>query len=113
MKPTVQSTAIAFLVLGAALAAWGFVGVLPSATQIGLGATLALTGVGLFLRARLAHRAGLVVAASSVGLGGWRLYTAIGAGHHFAIAKAGVMIAMGLYLLVSLMLVRREFASAK
>jgi hypothetical protein len=113
MKPTVFSTALAFVILGAALAAWGFVGVLPSPTKIGLGALLALTGVGLLLKARLAHQAGLLLSTSSVGLAGWNLYRAIGGGQHFAIAKAGALLALGIYLLVSLAFVRRHFAPQK
>jgi hypothetical protein len=113
MKPSIRSTGLAFLLLGLGLAAWGFVGVLPSPTQIGVGAAMALTGLGLFFRARLAHNAGLVIATATSGLGGWNLYHAVQDTHHVGMIKAGVMLAVGLYLLVSLALTRAQFGAAK
>ena len=113
MKPSVRKTGLAFLILGVGLVAWGFVGVLPSPTFIGGGAAIALTGVGLFLRARLAHRVGLVLSTLATGLGGWNLYRAIEAQRHFEIAKSGVLVAVSLYLLVSLLWVRPHFARVK
>ena len=68
MKPSIRSTAIAFLLLGLGLGAWGFVGLVPSPIQIGLGAAMALTGIGLFFRARLAHNAGLAISVGANGL---------------------------------------------
>lgn len=113
MKPSIRSTGLAFLLLGIGLAAWGFVGILPSPTQIGIGAAMALTGVGLFFRARLAHNAGLTIATSTVGWGGWNLYHALQDSHHLGIAKAGALLAVGLYLLVSLAITRTHFRPAK
>ncbi len=113
MKPSIASTGIAFLILGAALVGWGFLGIIPSPSYIGLGATLALTGVGLFFRARLAHNAGLLLSTATLGLGGWNLYRALEDQHHVGMVKAGITLALGLYLLVSLLLVRRHFVPAK
>jgi hypothetical protein len=113
MKPSIRSTGLAFLLLGLGLAAWGFVGVLPSPTQIGVGAAMALTGLGLFFRARLAHNAGLIIATGTSGLGGWNLYRAVQDTHHVGMVKAGVMLAVGLYLLASLALTRAQFSAAK
>jgi hypothetical protein len=115
MKPSIRTTGLAFLLLGAGLAAWGFVGLIPSPTFIGGGAAVALTGVGLFFRARLAHRAGLVLSTAATGLGGWNLYHAIHSSStsHLAIVKAGVLTAVSLYLLVSLVWVRPHFRRAK
>ena len=113
MKPSIRSTGLAFLLLGIGLAAWGFVGLLPSPMQIGLGAAMALTGVGLFFRARLAHTAGLAIASAASGLGGWNLYRALEAAQRVAAVKAGVMLAVGLYLLLSLLITRAHFAAAK
>ncbi len=113
MKPSIVSTGLAFLVLGIGMAAWGFVGVLPSPTQIGLGAAMALTGVGLFFRLRLAHNAGLAIATGATGLGGWNLYRALEDAHHLGIVKAGVMVAVGLYLLVSLLFTRAQLRATR
>lgn len=113
MKPSIRSTGLAFLLLGLGLAAWGFVGLIPSPIQIGVGAAMALTGLGLFFRARLAHNVGLLLAAGTTGLGGWNLYRALEDAHHLGIAKAGVMLAIGLYLLVSLAFTRAQFRPAK
>jgi hypothetical protein len=113
MKPSIRSTGLAFLILGAALVGWGFLGIIPSPTYIGLGATLALTGIGLFFRARVAHNVGLMVSTATLGLGGWNLYRALEDQHHIGIVKAGVTLAVGLYLLVSLFFVRRQFVAAK
>ena len=112
MKPSIRSTGLAFLLLGVGLGAWGFVGVIPSPIQIGLGAAMALTGVGLFFRARLAHNAGLVIASGASGLGGWNLYRALEDTHHLGAVKAGVMLAVGLYLLFALVLTRAQFRPA-
>ena len=113
MKPSILSTGIAFLLLGIGLAAWGFVGVLPSPTQIGLGAAMALTGLGLCFKARLAHNAGLAIATGASGLGGWNLYRALEDAHHVGVVKAGVMLAVGLYLLGSLVFTRAQLRPAK
>lgn len=113
MKPSIRSTGIAFLVLGIGLGAWGFVGLVPSPIQIGLGAAMALTGIGLFFRARLAHNAGLAISTGASGLGGWNLYHAMEGAQRLAAIKAGVMLAVGLYLLVSLVFTRAQFASKK
>ena len=113
MKPSVISTGIAFLLLGVGLAAWGFVGLMPSPIQIGVGAAMALTGIGLFFKARLAHNAGLAIAVAASGLGGWNLYRAMEEAQRLAAIKAGVMLAVGLYLLVSLALTRAHFAAKK
>jgi hypothetical protein len=113
MKPSIRSTGLAFLLLGLGLAAWGFVGVLPSPIQIGVGGAMALTGLGLFFRARLAHQVGLALATGTSGLGGWNLYRALEDAHHLGIVKAGVMLAVGLYLLVSLALTRAHFRSPR
>jgi hypothetical protein len=113
MKPSIRSTGIAFLVLGIGLAAWGFVGLIPSPIQIGVGAAMALTGIGLFFRARLAHNAGLAISVAASGLGGWNLYHAMEQAQRVAAVKAGVMLAVGLYLLVSLALTRVHFAAKK
>jgi hypothetical protein len=113
MKPSIRSTGLAFLVLGIGLAAWGFVGIIPSPTQIGLGAAMALTGIGLFFRARLAHNAGLAIATGATGFGGWNLYRALEDAHHVGVVKAGVMLAVGLYLLASLVFTRAHFRPAK
>ncbi len=113
MKPSIGSTGLAFLLLGAALVGWGFLGIIPSPTYIALGAALALTGVGLFLRARLAHNAGLLLSTATLGLGGWNLYRALEDQHHVGMVKAGVLVALGLYLLVSLVVVRSQFLTAK
>ena len=113
MKPSIRSTGIAFLVLGIGLAAWGFVGLIPSPIQIGVGAAMALTGIGLFFRARLAHNAGLAISVAASGLGGWNLYHAMEQAQRIAAIKAGVMLAVGLYLLVSLALTRAHFAAKK
>ena len=109
MKPSIRSTGLAFLLLGIGLAAWGVVGLIPSPIQIGVGAAMALTGVGLFFRARLAHTAGLAIAAGASGLGGWNLYRAMEDAQRFAAVKAGVMLAVGLYLLIALLLTRTHF----
>lgn len=101
------------MLIGAALVGWGFLGIIPSPSYIGLGATLALTGIGLFFRARVAHNAGLAVATGTLGFGGWNLYRALEDQHHLGIVKAGVTVAVGLYLLVSLVVVRRQFVAAK
>jgi hypothetical protein len=108
MKPSIRSTGLAFVILGAALAGWGFMGIIPSPTYIGLGATLALTGIGLFFKARLAHNAGLLLSSGTAGLGGWNLYRALEDSHHVGVVKAAVTLALGLYLLVSLVIVRRQ-----
>jgi hypothetical protein len=113
MKPSIRSTGLAFLLLGIGLAAWGFVGIIPSPIQIGLGAAMALTGLGLFFRARLAHNLGLAIATGATGLGGWNLYKALEDAHHVGIVRAGAMVAVGLYLLVSLALTRAQFRPAK
>jgi hypothetical protein len=113
MKPSIRSTGIAFLLLGIGLGAWGFVGLIPSPIQIGLGAAMALTGIGLFFRARLAHNAGLLIATGASGLGGWNLYRAMEGAQRLAAIKAGVMLAVGLYLLVSLFLTRAHFSAKK
>ena len=113
MKPSLLSTGIAFLLLGAGLAAWGFVGLVPSPIQIGVGAAMALTGIGLFFKARLAHNAGLAISVAASGLGGWNLYRAMEGSQRLAAIKAGVMLAVGLYLLVSLALTRVHFAAKK
>ena len=113
MKPSIRSTGIAFLLLGIGLGAWGFVGLVPNPIQIGVGAAMALTGVGLFFRARLAHNAGLFIATGASGLGGWNLYRAMEGAQRLAAIKAGVMLAVGLYLLVSLFLTRAHFATKK
>jgi hypothetical protein len=113
MKPSIRSTGLAFLLVGLGVAAWGFVGLLPSPIQIGAGAALALTGLGLFFRARLAHNAGLVLASAGTGLGGWNLYHAMEGSQRLAAIKAGLMLAVGLYLLVSLVVTRAHFARAK
>jgi hypothetical protein len=112
MKPSIRSTGLLFLLLGAALVGWGFLGIIPSPTYIGLGATLALTGLGLFFKARLAHNFGLAVSSATLGFGGWNLYRALEDQHHVGIAKAAIMIGLGLYLLVSLVVVRRHFRPA-
>lgn len=113
MKPSIVSTGLAFVILGVALAAWGFVGLVPSPVQIGLGAAMGLTGVGLFFRARVAHNVGLVIASGATGLGGWSLYRALEDAHHVGAVKAGVMVAVGLYLLVSLAWTRAQLGRAK
>ena len=113
MKPSLRSTAFAFLVLGLGFAAWGFVGVLPSPTQIGIGAAMALTGIGLLFRVRLAHNAGLLIATATSGFGGWNLYRALEDSHHLGIVKASVTLAVGLYLLISLAFTRAQLAPAK
>lgn len=112
MKPSIRSTGLAFLILGVALVGWGFVGIIPSPTYIGFGATLALTGVGLFFKARLAHNAGMLLSTATLGLGGWTMYRALEDQHHVGMVKAGIMIALGLYLLVSLFFVRAQFRPA-
>ncbi|MGZ6144210.1 MAG: hypothetical protein ACXWLM_12795 [Myxococcales bacterium] len=101
------------MLLGLGLGAWGFVGIIPSPIQIGLGAAMALTGVGLFFRARLAHSAGLAIATGASGLGGWNLYRAMEGAQRLAAIKAGVMLAIGLYLLVSLIFTRTHFTAKK
>ena len=113
MKPSIRSTGLAFLLLGLVLAAWGFVGVLPSPIQIGVGAAMGLTGIGLLFRARLAHNAGLAISTAASGLGGWNLYHALEHAQRLAAVKAGVMLAVGLYLLVSLALTRAQLAAKK
>lgn len=113
MKPSLRSTGFAFLVLGLGLAAWGFVGVLPSPTQIGLGAAMALTGIGVLFRVRLAHNAGLLLATATSGFGGWNLYRALEDAHHVGVVKAGITLAVGLYLLTSLAVTRAQLAPAK
>jgi hypothetical protein len=113
MKPSIGSTGLAFLLLGAALVGWGFLGIIPSPTYIGFGATLALTGMGILFKARLAHNVGLIVATGTLGLGGWNLYRALTDHHHVGMVKAGIMIALSLYLLASLFLVRSQFRPAK
>jgi hypothetical protein len=112
MKPSIRSTGIAFLILGVALVGWGFLGIIPSPVYIGLGATLALTGVGLFFKARLAHNVGLLLSTATVGFGGWSLYRALENQHHVGVVKAGIMLALGLYLLASLVVVRSQFRPA-
>ncbi len=112
MKPSIGSTAISFLVLGIGLAAWGFF-LIPSPTQIALGAAMALTGVGLMFRARVAHNLGLAIATGASGLGGWNLYRAVEESQRLAMVKAGVMLAVGLYLLVSLAVTRAHLRAAK
>ena len=113
MKPSIRSTGIAFLLLGIGLGAWGFVGVIPSPTQIGLGAAMALTGLGLFFKARLAHNAGLAIATGASGLGGWNLYRALEDAHKVGVVKAGFMLAVGLYLFFSLVFTRAQLRPAK
>ena len=111
MKPSIRSTGLAFLLLGLGLAAWGFVGLVPSPIQIGVGAAMGLTGLGLLFRARLAHNAGLAISAGASGLGGWNLYHALEQAQRLAAVKAGVMLAVGLYLLVSLAFTRAQLAA--
>jgi hypothetical protein len=113
MKPSIRSTGIAFLVLGIGLVARGFVGIIPSPTQIGLGGAMALTGLGLFFKARLAHNAGLAIATGASGFGGWNLYRALEDAHKVGMVKAGVMLAIGLYLLASLVVTRSHLRAAK
>ncbi|HXU74782.1 MAG TPA: hypothetical protein VN947_36045 [Polyangia bacterium] len=113
MKPSIRSTGIAFLLLGLGLGAWGFVGLVPSPIQIGVGAAMALVGLGLFFRARLAHNVGLLIATGASGIGGWNLYHALEGAQRLAAIKAGVMLAVGLYLLLSLALTRAHFAAKK
>lgn len=112
MKPSLASTGLVFVLLGVGLGAWGFVGVIPSPIQIGLGAAMALTGVGLWLRARLAHHVGLLLAGGATGLGGWNLYRALEEAHRFAAVKAAVMLAVGLYLLIALVRTRARLRPA-
>jgi len=111
MKPSIRNTGLAFLLLGAGLVGWGFLGLLPSPTFIGGGAAVALTGLGLLFRARFAHRAGLVLSTIATGCGGYNLYHAVypTMSSHLAVAKAGILTAVGLYLLVSLVWVRPHF----
>lgn len=112
MKPSIRNTGLVFLLIGAGLVAWGFLGhLIPSPTFIAGGAAIALTGVGLFFRARIAHRAGLVLSTIATGCGGWTLYHAVypTMTSHLAVAKAGILTAVGLYLLVSLVWVRPHF----
>ena len=111
MKPSIRNTGLAFLLLGAGLVGWGFLGLLPSPTFIGGGAAVALTGIGLLFRARIAHRAGLVLSTIATGCGGYSLYHAVypTMSSHLAVAKAGILTAVGLYLLVSLVWVRPHF----
>jgi hypothetical protein len=113
MKPSIRSTGIAFLLLGIGLGAWGFVGLIPSPIQIGVGAAMALTGIGLFFRARLAHNAGMLIATGASGFGGWNLYRAMEGAQRLAAIKAGVMLAVGLYLLVSLFFTRAQLTAKK
>jgi hypothetical protein len=113
MKPSIFSTGLASVVLGAALVAWGFFGIVPSPTYIGSGVAVGLTGVGLLLRARVAHSVGLLLAAGATGLGGWNFYRALEQSQHVAMIKAGVLVAVGLYFLVSLTLLRAHFRPAK
>jgi len=113
MKPSIFSTGLAFLALGVALVAWGFLRIIPSPTFIGGGAALALTGVGLFLRARLAHRIGLLLATGAAGFGGWNLYHAVQQAQHAEMFKFGALAAVGLYLLVSLAVVSAQFRPAR
>lgn len=112
MKPSLHRTGLAFLLLGVGLAAWGFVGLLPSPTFIGGGVAVALTGVGLFFRLRLAHQAGLALSTLASGFGGWNLWRAWEAASHVGIAKAGVLTAVSVYLLISLVWVRAHFRPA-
>ena len=113
MKPSIRSTGLAFVLLGLGLAAWGFVGLIPSPIQIGVGAAMALTGLGLLFRARIAHNLGLALSVAASGLGGWNLYRALEEAQRLAAVKAGVMLAVGLYLLVSLALTRAQLAAKK
>jgi hypothetical protein len=113
MKPSIFSTGIAFLLLGVALVAWGFLRIIPNPLFIGGGAALGLTGVGLFLRARLAHRAGMVLATAATGFGGWNAYRAFEGAQHGELVKFAAMAAVGLYLLVSLTVVRGQFRTAR
>jgi hypothetical protein len=113
MKPSIFSTGLAFIVLGAALVAWGFFGILPSPTHIGGGIALGVTGLGIFLRARVAHTVGLLLSTGATGLGGWNLYRAVEESQRLAMIKAGALLAAGLYLLVSLAFVRAQFRPAK
>jgi hypothetical protein len=113
MKPSIASTGIAFLVVGIGLAAWGFVGLVPSPTFIGAGAAMGLTGLGLFFRRRLAHNVGLLMASGTCGLGGWSFYRALEAHQRLGLVKAGVMVAVGVYLLISLVVTRAQLRPAK
>jgi hypothetical protein len=81
--------------------------------QIGIGAAMALVGLGLLFRARVAHNLGLVIATGASGLGGWTLYRALEEAQRIAAVKAGVMLAVGLYLLVSLAVTRAQLAAKK
>jgi hypothetical protein len=109
MKSRVFSIGVTFLVLGFALGAWGFVGLVPSPTQIGMGGAMAATGLGLMFHVRLAYHLGLALSTAATGLGGWKLYRALEDAHHVGIVKAGIMLAIGLYLLVALALQRAQF----
>jgi hypothetical protein len=112
MKPSLFSTGLAFAVLGAALVAWGFFGLIPHPLYIGGGIAAALTGIGLILRFRPAHTFGLLLSTGASGFGGWGLYRAVEQSQRMAMVKSGAVLAVGLYLLVSLALLRVHFRPA-
>ena len=113
MKPSLFSTGLAFALLGAALVAWGFFGLIPHPLYIGGGIAAALTGIGLILRLRLAHSFGLLLSTATSGFGGWSLYRAVEDSQRMGMVKWGAVTAVGLYLLVSLALLRVHFRAAK
>jgi len=113
MKPSLFTTGLAFAVLGAALVAWGFFGLIPHPLYIGGGIAAALTGIGLILRLRMAHTVGLLLSLGTSGFGGWGLYQAVEASQRMAMIKWGAVTGVGLYLLISLALLRAHFRPAK
>jgi hypothetical protein len=112
MKPSLFSTGLAFAVLGAALVAWGFFGLIPHPLYIGGGIAAALTGIGIILRLRIAHSFGLLLSTGTSGFGGWSLYRAVEESQRMGMVKWGVVTAIGLYLLVQLARLRVHFRPA-
>jgi hypothetical protein len=108
MKPSSFSVGLSLVLCGAGLIAWGLFGI-PSPTYLGLGGTVGILGLLVILHVRIAYTLGLLLGLGTSTWGGYSLWRALETAGHPGIIKAGVFLAAGLYLLVSLFAVRANF----
>src|SRR5688572_26611866 len=107
MKPSLSSTAFAFVILGAIGLVMGLVG-FPQPLVILGGAVAAVAGLGLFFRLRIAWLLAAGHALVHLGISGVRVYSIVRGGEG-SIVMPAVWVAVSLYLLVSLVAIRAEF----